>query len=125
MRVTRAAQRAQQDAEEPVEAVEAKNRALQDIEPNAPHSEQSEDPLPLKTPAKTPAKKGKAKGAKKGAKGRKAKTDEEDLAQTVEEARQQVTVDLDLEHEHLGGKWLGYHSSVTSRDQSIIVCRCR
>ncbi|KAF3011219.1 hypothetical protein E8E13_011627 [Curvularia kusanoi] len=101
MRVTRAAQRAQQDAEEPVEAVETKDRALQDIEPNATPSEQTEDSLPVKTPAKTPAKKGKGKGAKKGAKARKAKTDEEDLAQTVEEVEQHVAVDLDAEHEHM------------------------
>ena len=72
MRVTRAAQRAQQDVEEPVEAVEAvetKEHILQDIKPNTTSAEQPEEPLPAKTPAKTPAKKGKAKatGSTKGA----------------------------------------------------------
>jgi hypothetical protein len=107
MRVTRAAQRAQQDVEEPieaVEAVEAKERILQDIEPNTTSAEQPEEPPPAKTPAKTPAKKGKAKAAKKGAKGRKAKTEEDDVAATVEEAELQVAASLDAEEEHTDGK---------------------
>jgi hypothetical protein len=109
MRVTRAAQRAQQDVEEPVEAVEAvevetKERILQDIEPNTTSEEQPEEPIPAKTPAKTPAKKGKAKAAKKGAKGRKAKTEEDDIAATVEEAELQAAASLDAEEEHMDGK---------------------
>lgn len=107
MRVTRAAQRAQQDVEEPVEAVEAveaKERILQDIEPNTTSAEQPEEPPPAKTPAKTPAKKGKAKAAKKGAKGRKAKTEEDDVAATIEEAELQVAASLDAEEEHTDGK---------------------
>ena len=107
MRVTRAAQRAQQDVEEPVEAVgavEAKERILQDIEPNTTSAEQPEEPLPAKTPAKTPAKKGKAKAAKKGAKGRKAKTEEDDIDPTVDEAEPQAAASLDAEEEHGDGK---------------------
>jgi hypothetical protein len=107
MRVTRAAQRAQQDVEEPVEAVEAvetKERILQDIEPNTTSEEQPEEPIPAKTPAKTPAKKGKAKAAKKGAKGRKAKPEEDDIAATVEEAELQAAASLDAEEEHMDGK---------------------
>ena len=107
MRVTRAAQRAQQDVEEPVEAaevVEAKERILQDIEPNTTSTEQPEEPLPAKTPTKTPAKKGKAKAAKKGAKGRKAKLEEDDDAPTVEEAELQAAAGSDAEEEHVDGK---------------------
>ncbi|KAG9199633.1 hypothetical protein G6514_008293 [Epicoccum nigrum] len=101
MRVTRAAQRAQQDVEEPVEAVEAKERILQDIEPNAASEEQPEEPLPAKTPAKTPAKKGKAKATKKAAKGHKAKAEEDDVAPTVEEAEPQAAANPDVEEEHI------------------------
>ncbi|KAF9693582.1 hypothetical protein EKO04_008235 [Ascochyta lentis] len=107
MRVTRATQRAQQDIEEAVEAPEVDERVLKDIEPNAPTAAQTEEPLPAKTPAKTPAKKGKGRGAKKGTKGKKAKTEEEELAQVVEEAERQAAAspendeadrDLHLEH---------------------------
>ena len=107
MRVTRAAQRAQQDVEEPVEAVEAvetKEHILQDIKPNTTSAEQPEEPLPAKTPAKTPAKKGKAKAAKKCAKGRKAKTEEDDIDPTVDEAEPQAAASLDAEEEHGDGK---------------------
>ena len=90
MRVTRAAQRAQLDVEQPVEAPEANERVLKDIEPNASPAAQDEEPLPAKTPAKTPSKKGKGKGAKKGARGKKTKTEEEELAEVVEEADQQA-----------------------------------
>ncbi|KAF1358414.1 hypothetical protein EJ07DRAFT_180138 [Lizonia empirigonia] len=86
MRVTRAAQRAQQDVEEPIEAHEDNERVLKDIEPNTSPAAQIEELLPAKTPAKTPAKKGRGKGAKKGAKNKKAKAEEEELAQPVEEA---------------------------------------
>lgn len=92
MRVTRAAQRAQQDVEEEqVEAPEVNERALKDIEPNTTAVAPIEDALPAKIPAKTPAKKGKGK---KGKKGKKAKTEEEELAQVVEEAERQAAASL-------------------------------
>jgi len=109
MRLTRAAQRAQQDVEEPIEASEDNERVLKDVEPNSSPAAHTEEPLPAKTPAKTPSKKGRGKGAKKGAKGKKAKTEEEELAQVVEEAERQaaasseneeVDQDLPQEHEH-------------------------
>lgn len=110
MRVTRAAQRAQQDVEEHVEAPEINERALKDIEPNTSPAAPTEEPIPAKTPAKTPAKKGKGK-AKKGAKGKKAKTEEEELAHIVEEAEQQAAASLVNEaaeaeqvREHTDGK---------------------
>lgn len=80
MRLTRAAQRAQEDpkstSSEPIEATKGADRAaLHDISPNAsPEQLPSVQDPPPKTPAKTPAKKGKAKGgAKKGVKGKKTK----------------------------------------------------
>jgi hypothetical protein len=86
MRLTRAAQRAQQDVEEPTDApdtTEPSQRALKEIAPNTPLDEaQPEEPLPKKTPAK----KGKAKGAKKG-KGKKAKATEEDAEEEDEPAQ--------------------------------------
>ncbi|KAF3040791.1 hypothetical protein E8E11_002846 [Didymella keratinophila] len=89
MRVTRAAQRAQQDVEEEhVEALEVNERALKDIEPNTTPAAPIDETLPAKTPAKTPAKKGKGKG-KKGVKGKKAKTEDE-LVQVDEEAERQA-----------------------------------
>ncbi|KAJ4343994.1 hypothetical protein N0V95_006450 [Ascochyta clinopodiicola] len=107
MRVTRAAQRAQQDSEEPFETPEVDERALKDIEPNVTSTAQVEESLPAKTPAKTPAKKGKGKGAKRGAKVRKAKTEEEELVEVVEEAERQAAAspeskeaDQDLRLEH-------------------------
>lgn len=111
MRVTRAAQRAQQDMEEEhVEAPEINERALKDIEPNTSPAAPTEEPIPAKTPAKTPAKKGKGK-AKKGAKGKKPKTEEEELAHVIEEAEQQAAVSLVNEaaeeeqvREHTDGK---------------------
>lgn len=90
MRLTRAAQRAQQDVEEPIEAIEDDERVLKDIEPNASPIAQTEELLPAKTPAKTPAKKGRGKGAKKGARGKKATTEEEELAQVIEQAETQA-----------------------------------
>lgn len=83
MRVTRAAQRAQQDGEEHPEAPEAHARALKDIEPNTSPVASTEELLPAKTPAKTPAKKGKGKPGRKGTKSKQAKTKEE-LAQDDE-----------------------------------------
>lgn len=112
MRVTRAAQRAQQDVEEEehVESPEMDARALKDIEPNTSPAAPIDDPVPAKTPAKTPAKKGKGK-AKKSAKGKKAKTEEEELALVVEEAEQQAAASLadeaaedELVREHTDGK---------------------
>ncbi|KZM20119.1 uncharacterized protein EKO05_0007474 [Ascochyta rabiei] len=107
MRVTRAAQRAQQDNEEPVEAPELDGRVLKDIEPNVSSTAQAEEPLPAKTPAKTPAKKGKGRGAKKSAKVKNAKTEEDELAQFVEGAEHQAAAspedreaDQDLQLEH-------------------------
>lgn len=92
MRVTRAAQRAYQDVvDEHVEVPEVNERALKDIEPNTTPATPTEEPLPAKTPAKTPAKKAKGKG-KKGAKSKKARTEEEELAQIVEEAELQAAV---------------------------------
>lgn len=94
MRVTRAAQRAQQDVdEEHVEAPEPNERALKDIEPNTTPSLPTEEVLPAKTPAKTPGKKGKGKG-KKGAKGKKLKIEEEESAQVVEEVERQAAASL-------------------------------
>ena len=52
----------------------------------------------------SPAKKGKAKAAKKGAKGRKAKSEEDDIDPTVEEAEPQAGASLDEEEEHMDGK---------------------
>lgn len=106
MRVTRAAQRAQQDLYEPVDAAEVDERVLKDIEPNTTPADQPEEPLPVKTPAKTPAKRGKAKGAKKGAKSKNAKEDEEDIAQVSDEATRQVAAGPDPDQEHMG-EWLG------------------
>lgn len=83
MRLTRAAQRAQEGPEPTSEPVEGANgtdcAALDDSVPNAPPEPvQCEEEVPPKTPAKTPAKKGKGKGgAKKGAKGKKTKPVEE------------------------------------------------
>ncbi|KAF1928580.1 uncharacterized protein M421DRAFT_420469 [Didymella exigua CBS 183.55] len=88
MRVTRAAQRAQEDMEEDVAAPEVSERALKDIEPNATPAAPTEEPLSAKTPAKTPAKKGRGKG-KKGAKGKKAKSEGE-AVQVVGEAERQA-----------------------------------
>jgi hypothetical protein len=86
MRLTRAAQRAQQDVEEPTDApdtTEPSQRALKEIAPNTPLDEaQPEEPLPKKTPAK------------KG-KGKKAKATEED-AEEEDEPAQPVPED---EHE--------------------------
>lgn len=90
MRVTRAAQRAQQDGEEQAEAPEVHGRALKDIEPNTSPAAQTEEPLPAKTPAKTPAKKGKGKPGRKGAKSKTASTGEE-AAQDGEEPELQAT----------------------------------
>lgn len=108
MRVTRAAQRVQQ--EELIEAPETSERALKDIEPNTTPAVPIEEALPPKTPAKIPGKKGKGKG-KKGVKGKRVKTEEEELAQVVEEAERQVAaspVEEDAEQEptqeHTDGK---------------------
>jgi hypothetical protein len=92
MRVTRAAQRAQQDVEEEqVEAPEINERALKDIEPNTTSAAPTEEAVPIKTPAKKPAKKGKGK---KGVKDKKANTEEEELAQVVKEAERQAAASL-------------------------------
>ncbi len=89
MRVTRAAQRAQQDAEVPIEAPEANERVLKAIELNTSPSDQTEESLHAKTPAKTPAKKAKGKSGRKGAKSKKASADEVD-SQVAEEVEQQA-----------------------------------
>lgn len=74
MRLTRAAQRAQQGADETNDAPDVKERAvLNEISPNAsPEQVQAVEDLPKKTPAK----KTKAKATKKGAKGKKTKSAE-------------------------------------------------
>ena len=128
MRVTRAAQRAQQDVEEEhIEAIEVNERVLKDIEPNTTPAALIEEALPAKTPAKTPAKKGTGKG-KKGAKGKKAKTEEEELAQVVEEVEQQAAASPANEaaeeepaQEPADGKWPRCYCYIGSRDQSLIV----
>ncbi|CBX92123.1 hypothetical protein IAQ61_000303 [Plenodomus lingam] len=93
MRLTRAAQRAQEGTEaitghddnhhDQVDVADNTERAaLNEISANpAPEQVECEEELPKKTPAKTPAKKGKKGGAKKGAKGKKAK----DLGEQQEE----------------------------------------
>ncbi|KAF3034090.1 hypothetical protein E8E12_005918 [Didymella heteroderae] len=113
MRVTRAAQRAQQDVEEEhVEAFEANERALKDIEPNTTPAAPIEEPLSARTPAKTPAKKGRGKG-KKGVKGKKAKTEEEELAQVVDEADRAA---VSAEYEAAGQEPTQQHADEVAQD---------
>lgn len=104
MRVTRAAQR--------------NERALTDIEPNTTLDQ--EEPLPAKTPAKTPAKKGKAKGAKKGSKSKKAKADEEDVADIADDSTRQADAGLDVDQDCVDGKWLGRSCCMRNRDLELI-----
>ena len=75
MRLTRAAQRAQQGTDEPTDATDVNERAvLNEISPNAsPEQIHVEEELPKKTPAKKVKGKG---GAKKGTKGQKTKAAE-------------------------------------------------
>ncbi|KAH8730094.1 hypothetical protein GQ44DRAFT_607306 [Phaeosphaeriaceae sp. PMI808] len=89
MRLTRAAQRAQQNVDEPsTVASELKERApLNDISPNAsPELIAPVEELPQKTPSKSKSK----RGGKKGGKGKKAKVAEEENIQLVLEDEQQV-----------------------------------
>jgi hypothetical protein len=93
MRLTRAAQRAQETVDEPTtdatQTTEATERGpLEEISPNAsPEQAILIDELPKKTPARSKSK----KGAKKGAKGKKAKAVEEEQAQTAEDGEQAAT----------------------------------
>lgn len=94
MRLTRAAQRAQQSADESNDATDVKERAaLNEISPNA-SSEQSEPVDDL--PKKTPAKKAKGKASKKVAKGKKGKTTDIE----GEEEEEEVIVQANCEDEH-------------------------
>jgi hypothetical protein len=90
MRLTRAAQRAQEGVDEPTtdatQATEATERGpLNEISPNAsPEQAAPVEEIPKKTPARTKSK----KGAKKVAKGKKAKAVEEEQAQVAEDQEQ-------------------------------------
>jgi hypothetical protein len=80
MRLTRAAQRAQQDVDEPTtDAAEAIERSpLHEISANAsPEQSAPVEEAPKKTPARSKSK----KGGKKGAKGKKGKAAEAEPAQ--------------------------------------------
>jgi hypothetical protein len=91
MRLTRAAQRAQEGIDEPTtdatQATESTERGpLNEISPNAsPEQAAPVEEIPKKTPARSKSK----KGAKKGAKGKKAKAIEEEQAQAAEEQEQE------------------------------------
>lgn len=82
MRLTRAAQRAQQDPDETPDAVDPTERApLNEISPNAsPEQISAQEVLPKKTPAKKVKGKG---GAKKGAKDKKDKVAASEEVQEV------------------------------------------
>ncbi len=84
MRLTRAAQRAQQTTDEVVDAPVVQERApLNEISPNAsPELILEQDELPQKTPTKKTKAKG---GAKKGKKGKKGKAVEDEPVQVVRE----------------------------------------
>jgi hypothetical protein len=92
MRLTRAAQRAQQSVDEPTtdatEATESTERSpLNEISPNAsPEQAAPVEEPPKKTPARTKSK----KGGKKGAKGKKAKAVEEEQVEAPPEDEKQV-----------------------------------
>ena len=89
MRLTRAAQRAQQVDEPTTDATEVKDRTpLNEISPNAsPELVAPEEAVPKKTPARTKSK----KGGKKGGKGKKVKVEEEEeQAQAVLEDEPQA-----------------------------------
>lgn len=99
MRLTRAAQRAQQNVDELVDATDQERAPLNEISHNTtPELAEPEESMPMKTPAKTsaktpaktPAKKSKKGGAKKGAKGKKGKAieDEEHIGHVTEDERQ-------------------------------------
>ncbi|KAH9876172.1 hypothetical protein J1614_004051 [Plenodomus biglobosus] len=103
MRLTRAAQRAQEGTEPTPDhdndhdldradmADNTDRAALNEISANSsPEQVAREEELPKKTPAKTPAKKGKKGGAKKGAKGKKTKNTD---AQQEEESAQEAVED--------------------------------
>lgn len=92
MRLTRAAQRAQQNVDNPVDTTDQERAPLNEISHNASSElTDPEEPLPQKTPAKTPAKKGKKGAAKKGTKGKKGKAvDDEDQTQVVAEDERQA-----------------------------------
>jgi hypothetical protein len=98
MRLTRAAQRAQEGVDEPTpdatQATESTERGpLNEISPNtSPEQAAPVEEIPKKTPARSKSK----KGAKKGAKGKKAKVIEEEQAQAVEE-QEQATDDAQVE----------------------------
>jgi hypothetical protein len=80
MRLTRAAQRAQQDVDEPsTDAAEAMERSpLHEISANAsPEQIAPVEEAPMKTPARSKSK----KGGKKGAKGKKGRAAEVEPAQ--------------------------------------------
>jgi len=115
MRLTRAAQRAQEgpdSASEPIEAVNGRSRAaLHDISPNtSPEQPQCEEERPPKTPARTPAKKGKAKGgAKKGAKGKKTKNIEEQLEDELVQQPVEQEHDAAVEQEATNGEFFASH----------------
>ncbi|KAF2848980.1 hypothetical protein T440DRAFT_453414 [Plenodomus tracheiphilus IPT5] len=104
MRLTRAAQRAQEGTEATADhdhdqaalTDNTDRAALNEISANAsPEQDQHEEDLPKKTPAKTPAKKGKKGGAKKGAKGKKAKnTEEQQEEESVQEAVQDAPAEV-------------------------------
>jgi hypothetical protein len=91
MRLTRAAQRAQEGIDEPTtdatQATESTKRGpLNEISPNAsPEQAAPVEEIPKKTPARSKSK----KGAKKGAKGKKAKAIEEEQAPAAEEQEQE------------------------------------
>lgn len=89
MRLTRAAQRAQQNVDEPtIDAPEDVERSpLNEISPNAsPELIAPAEEAPKKTPARSKSK----KGAKKGGKGKKGKVVEEEPVQIVLEDERQA-----------------------------------
>jgi hypothetical protein len=98
MRLTRAAQRAQQTVDEPItDATETTERSpLNEISPNgSPEQIAPAEELPQKTPARSKSK----KGGKKGGKGKKGKVAEEEQAQEVLNAEEQAQEVLDDEEQ--------------------------
>ncbi|KAF2035393.1 hypothetical protein EK21DRAFT_84464 [Setomelanomma holmii] len=92
MRLTRAAQRAQENVEEPItDATEVKARTpLNEISPNAsPELIEPVEEVTKKTPARSKSKKG-GKKAKKGKKGKAAEEEEEEPVQVVLEDERQA-----------------------------------
>ena len=114
MRLTRAAQRAQQGNDETTETSDLDERApLNEISPNAsPDLGKHKDELPKKAPAKKT--KGKS-GAKKGAKGKKGKAIDEEEHEIVEIPASDAAVDSLPAGSSPGEQLYEYHK-LSSRD---------